>query len=63
MPPPTNEVTQLLNAWCKGDQSALEKLVPVVESELPRLARGYLLKNPRATPSSLQTWSMKPICV
>jgi RNA polymerase sigma-70 factor, ECF subfamily len=40
----TNEVTQLLNAWCKGDQSALEQLAPVVESELRRLARVYLSK-------------------
>ena len=39
-----NEVTQLLNAWCNGDQSALEQLAPVVESELRRLARVYLRK-------------------
>lgn len=38
------ELTQLLNAWCRGDQDALEQLAPVVESELRRLARGYLSK-------------------
>lgn len=44
MHPPPSEVTQLLNAWCKGDQDALERLAPVVESELRRLARLYLSK-------------------
>jgi RNA polymerase sigma factor (TIGR02999 family) len=39
MQPPASEVTRLLNAWCKGDPDALEQLVPVVESELRRLAR------------------------
>jgi RNA polymerase sigma factor (TIGR02999 family) len=39
--PPT-EITQLLNAWREGDQSALERLAPVVEAELRRLARLYL---------------------
>ncbi len=40
----SGELTQLLNAWCKGDQDALEQLAPVVESELRRLARVYLRK-------------------
>jgi RNA polymerase sigma-70 factor, ECF subfamily len=44
MHPHTNEITQLLNAWCEGDQDALEQLAPVVESELHRLARVYLSK-------------------
>ena len=44
MHPPPHEVTQLLNAWCQGDQDALERLAPVVESELRRLARIYLSK-------------------
>jgi RNA polymerase sigma-70 factor, ECF subfamily len=38
------EITQLLNGWCKGDQNALERLVPAVESELRQLARAYLRK-------------------
>ena len=42
MHPPAGEVTQLLNAWCGGDTAALERLAPVVESELRRLARAYL---------------------
>jgi len=32
----------LLNAWCRGDQDALEQLARVVEAELRRLARVYL---------------------
>ncbi len=42
MQPDASEITQLLNAWCKGDQEALEQLAPVVETELRRLARVYL---------------------
>jgi hypothetical protein len=42
--PHATEVTQFLNAWCKGDEDALEQLAPVVESELRRLARVYLRK-------------------
>ena len=37
-----NEITRLLTAWTDGDQSALEKLVPLVESELHRLAHHYM---------------------
>jgi len=37
-----NEVTQLLVAWSEGDQSALERLVPLVYEELHRLARRYM---------------------
>ena len=37
-----NEITRLLAAWTDGDQSALEKLVPLVESELRRLAHHYM---------------------
>jgi RNA polymerase sigma factor (TIGR02999 family) len=36
------EVTQLLLAWNDGDESALEKLVPLVYEELRRLARRYM---------------------
>src|SRR5438270_6766315 len=36
------EVTRLLKAWCKGDARALERLAPMVEQELRRLARVYL---------------------
>jgi len=38
----THDVTQLLVAWNNGDQMALEQLVPLVQSELHRLARRYM---------------------
>jgi RNA polymerase sigma factor (TIGR02999 family) len=36
------QVTQLLNAWGSGDQSALEKLMPLIYDELHRLAHLYM---------------------
>ena len=41
MQPPEN-ITQLLIEWSKGDQKALDKLMPLVYSELRRLAGNYL---------------------
>jgi RNA polymerase sigma-70 factor (ECF subfamily) len=38
----SHEVTALLIAWSDGDQSALERLVPVIHAELYRLAKGYM---------------------
>ena len=35
-------VTQLLIDWSKGDQAALDRLMPLVYSELRRLATNYL---------------------
>ena len=35
-------VTELLQAWSEGDPAALPQLVPLVYSELRRLARGYM---------------------
>jgi RNA polymerase sigma-70 factor (ECF subfamily) len=35
-------VTQLLRAWSDGEDGALERLTPLVEAELRRLARGYM---------------------
>lgn len=32
---PSQEVTLLLVAWSEGDPSALNKLLPLVEAELP----------------------------
>jgi len=40
--PSGSEVTQLLLAWSAGDQSALERLVPLVHQELRRLAKTYM---------------------
>ena len=36
--PSKDEITQLLKAWGAGDERALERLTPVVEDELQRLA-------------------------
>ena len=36
---PVGEVSLLLRAWIAGDQSALEKLTPIVYAELHRLAQ------------------------
>lgn len=39
---PSSQVSELLIAWCNGDEAALERLVPLVERELRRLAHGYM---------------------
>jgi RNA polymerase sigma factor (TIGR02999 family) len=39
---PSNQVTELLVRWRGGDREALDALMPVVYSELHRLARSYL---------------------
>jgi RNA polymerase sigma-70 factor (ECF subfamily) len=36
------EVTQLLGDWSGGDKGALEKLIPLVQPELHRLAHHYM---------------------
>jgi hypothetical protein len=36
------ETTRLLKAWSDGDETALERLVPLVDAELRCLARNYL---------------------
>jgi RNA polymerase sigma factor (TIGR02999 family) len=41
-PPSPEGVTELLHAWSGGDDGALEQLLPLVEAELRRLARGYM---------------------
>lgn len=38
----TSRITQLLVAWSEGDQSALERLTPLVHEELRRLAHHYM---------------------
>jgi RNA polymerase sigma-70 factor, ECF subfamily len=40
---PSVEITRLLRAWSGGDQTAFERLAPVVYAELRRIARGYML--------------------
>jgi RNA polymerase sigma factor (TIGR02999 family) len=38
----SRDITTLLHAWADGDDVALEQLLPLVETELRRLAGGYL---------------------
>src|ERR1700720_4503139 len=38
----SGDITTLLHAWADGDEAALAQLLPLVERELRRLARGYL---------------------
>jgi RNA polymerase sigma factor (TIGR02999 family) len=40
--PSAQEITQLLVAWNNGDEAALEKLTPLVQAELRRLAKRYM---------------------
>ena len=44
MAPGSHEITQLLLAWSEGDSEALDRLTPLVYSELRRLARSYMRK-------------------
>ncbi len=55
-PQSDEEVSRLLEAWSDGDQSALERLAPIVYDELRRLAR-YYLKGERPS-ISLQTTAL-----
>jgi RNA polymerase sigma factor (TIGR02999 family) len=50
------DITQLLIAWCDGDGMALDKLMPLVEKELHRIASNYMRReNPDHT---LQTTAL-----
>ena len=40
--PAADDISTLLRAWSAGDQSALERLTPIVYAELHSLARRYL---------------------
>lgn len=52
----TSEITGLLVDWSNGDQAALDKLLPLVEQELHRLAHVYMRReNPDHT---LQTTAL-----
>jgi RNA polymerase sigma factor (TIGR02999 family) len=43
MPPDSDaQPTELLRAWSQGDESAREKLIPLLYGELHRLARHYM---------------------
>jgi len=57
MPDPESpEVTVLLKAWSRGDQAALDRLMPVVYGELRHIAHRYM-RNERAG-NSLQTTAL-----
>lgn len=40
--PPADDVSEVLRAWSRGDQRALDRLTPIVYDELHRLARRYM---------------------
>jgi RNA polymerase sigma factor (TIGR02999 family) len=40
----SEEVTELLQAWSRGEQAAFDKLAPIVYTELRRLARRYMAR-------------------
>ena len=44
MPSSPQQVTELLQAWSQGDETALEKLIPLVHGELRRLAKRYMAR-------------------
>ena len=54
--PPGGEVSGLLRAWSRGDQSALERLTPIVYHELHRLASRYMRRE--RSGHSLQTTAL-----
>ncbi len=54
--PSPEEMSQLLRDWSDGDQSALDKVMPVVYQELRRLAHHYM-RNERAD-HTLQTTAL-----
>lgn len=56
MSSPFADVTQLLRAWSEGDESALEKLTPLVYQELHRLAHQYMKRE--RTDHTLQTTAL-----
>jgi RNA polymerase sigma factor (TIGR02999 family) len=52
----THEITRLLQAWGDGDESALEKLTPLVYGELHQVAQRYMAHEPPG--HSLQTTAL-----
>jgi len=42
MRPATHEITELLQDWSEGDESALERLMPLVYEQLHRLAHQHM---------------------
>ena len=44
MPSPRDDVTQLLRRWARGDRGALDELMPVIYSELHKLAKHQMAR-------------------
>ena len=40
--PQTHEITELLQAWSNGDSEALDRLIPLVDHELKKIAAAYM---------------------
>lgn len=38
----THEITELLHAWSEGDESALDRLTPIIYAELHKIAKHYM---------------------
>jgi len=55
-PSPSQDVTELLLAWSKGDESAFPRLLPIIYDELHRLARRYMQRERRG--HTLQTTAL-----
>jgi RNA polymerase sigma-70 factor, ECF subfamily len=45
--PPAHEITELLQAWNRGDQQALDRLTPLIYQELYRSARRAMVRGRR----------------
>jgi RNA polymerase sigma-70 factor (ECF subfamily) len=56
LPTPAHDITDLLQAWNQGDQEALDKLTPLVYSELYAAARRATSRQRRGT--TLQTTAL-----
>jgi len=56
MTPSSQSITQLLIEWRDGDQTALDRLIPLVHQELRRLAHHYLKQERRE--HTLQTTAL-----
>jgi RNA polymerase sigma-70 factor (ECF subfamily) len=41
---PTHEITELLLAWNRGERHALDRLIPLVDVELRKIAHAYMKK-------------------
>ncbi len=59
MTPSTQEVTEWLIAWSEGDESALNRLIPLVHDELRHLAKRYMRRERGQRPGhTLQTTAL-----